>query len=63
MVMEFQEIHKGFPIFVVWQPIFAILSRDSSSRKESKGIQGEFGIGLLSFWTVGHNLEYDQLRC
>ena len=22
----------------------------------SSGIQGEFGIGLLSFWTVGHNL-------
>jgi len=22
----------------------------------AKGIQGEFGIGLLSFWTVGHNL-------
>jgi hypothetical protein len=21
-----------------------------------RGIQGEFGIGLLSFWTVGHNL-------
>jgi len=22
----------------------------------AKGIQGEYGIGLLSFWTVGHNL-------
>ena len=24
--------------------------------ERSAGIQGEFGIGLLSFWTVGHNL-------
>ena len=24
--------------------------------ERSSGIQGEFGIGLLSFWTVGHNL-------
>jgi len=24
--------------------------------ERSIGIQGEFGIGLLSFWTVGHNL-------
>jgi len=24
--------------------------------KKVEGIQGEFGIGLLSFWTVGHNL-------
>ena len=24
--------------------------------EETKGIQGEFGIGLLSFWTVGRNL-------
>jgi hypothetical protein len=23
---------------------------------KEEGIQGEFGIGLLSFWTVGHNL-------
>jgi HSP90 family molecular chaperone len=22
----------------------------------STGLQGEFGIGLLSFWTVGDNL-------
>jgi len=25
-------------------------------REDAKGIQGEFGIGLLSFWTVGQNL-------
>ncbi len=25
--------------------------------KGVSGIQGEFGIGLLSFWTVGHNLK------
>ena len=31
-----QEMHKGFQIFVVWKPIFVILSRDSSSRKERK---------------------------
>lgn len=24
--------------------------------ERAEGIQGEFGIGLLSFWTVGHNL-------
>ncbi len=24
--------------------------------QSDKGIQGEFGIGLLSFWTVGQNL-------
>jgi hypothetical protein len=24
--------------------------------ESAEGIQGEFGIGLLSFWTVGHNL-------
>jgi hypothetical protein len=24
--------------------------------ERSSGIQGEFGIGLLSFWTVGHNI-------
>ena len=34
MGRESQEMHKGFPIFVVWQHIFAILSRDSSSQKE-----------------------------
>ena len=31
------------------------IKRQFKSEK-SAGIQGEFGIGLLSFWTVGHNL-------
>ena len=35
-----QEMHKGFPIFVVWQPKFVILSRDSSSRNERKEFRG-----------------------
>jgi hypothetical protein len=29
---------------------------DERDRGNGMGLQGEFGIGLLSFWTVGHIL-------
>lgn len=32
------------------------IKRQLKKKGEAAGIQGEFGIGLLSFWTVGQNL-------
>jgi len=47
---------QGLPDFQrVATHICDSIKRQFSSEK-ADGIQGEFGIGLLSFWTVGHNL-------
>ncbi|MFA6635482.1 MAG: ATP-binding protein [Candidatus Omnitrophota bacterium] len=58
---------NGIPKNSGGQPDFKYVAThicDSVKKRLKKegveGIQGEFGIGLLSFWTVGKNLE---LRC
>ncbi len=54
---------EGIPLNKEGQPNFTYVAThicDSIKRKlkkeGQKGIQGEFGIGLLSFWTVGQTL-------
>lgn len=44
------------PTFTMSPPTSVIRSSDSSGMNNEKGIQGEFGIGLLSFWTLGEGL-------
>lgn len=50
----------GIPCSEEGQPDFKYVAThicDSLKRRlKEQGIQGEFGIGLLSFWTVGHKL-------
>ncbi|MEX2496427.1 MAG: ATP-binding protein [Woeseia sp.] len=54
---------KGIPVDDEGQPNFRYVAThicDSIKRQlkvdGARGVQGEFGIGLLSFWTVGENL-------
>ena len=58
---------EGVPLDAEGKPDFKFVAThicDSIKRQlkqeGAKGIQGEFGIGLLSFWTLGERL---QLMC
>ena len=56
MDKAFRAIRTVDRTFATSPHIFAIPSSDDSRLRAPPGFQGEFGIGLLAFWTLGEEL-------